>query len=359
MGILEDASSILTTSWEQNTIFWIIISGIIGGIVTQVLKFLFEQSIPQWQRKKATKIAIQKYSYPISYAGNTSLITIHKVLLDPEIVNNQNHRLSVMYDIGCFFGWIEILLSESFIEGVETPERLRSFNKMAKYQYHLRMLLQRITYYDENRMVPKDIFSESIASLAIPRWALNAIGQLMIERKGEESPSVINILTFTQKYEHSVEFKKWLMYIENLLLGLQRSRINPQWNLLVSLYLYVFMFLLNTSNKEEFIPSQWIPHPIKSVFDTVLWLPYKFRKYIRIMRGLINVYRTNRQKLREVVEVMRRDKDADTVADQFRVRNLEKVVVNNYENLEYHSTTFSQRIPKHFQSTILKKVLVK
>jgi hypothetical protein len=55
MGILEDAYSFVTTSWEQNTVFWIIISAIVGGIVTQALKFLFEQSIPQWQKTKATR----------------------------------------------------------------------------------------------------------------------------------------------------------------------------------------------------------------------------------------------------------------------------------------------------------------
>jgi hypothetical protein len=63
MGMLDEASSIITTSWEQNTVFWIIISGIIGGIITQVLKFLFEQSIPQWQRKKATRVYISMIIY--------------------------------------------------------------------------------------------------------------------------------------------------------------------------------------------------------------------------------------------------------------------------------------------------------
>jgi hypothetical protein len=201
MGILEDASSIVTTSWEQNTVIWIIISGIIGGIVTQVLKFLFEQSIPQWQRKKATKIAIQKYSYPLTQSAQMLNNKIQEVLNNPENVNNENYRLSVMYDFGCFFGWIELLLSETFMEEVQTPDKLKSFNKMAKYQYHLRMLLQRITFHTGYPTFRKDIFSEMIASIATPRWALTAIGQLMIVRKGDgEPPTVINVVDFTQKY---------------------------------------------------------------------------------------------------------------------------------------------------------------
>jgi hypothetical protein len=137
----------------------------------------------------------------------------------PDIVNSRNFRLNALYDFGCLFGWIEILLSEAFIEELETPDKLKRFGRMAKYQYHLEKFLGRITYYSYKYQEGEDITSEIIASLAIPRWTLTAIVQLMVdERKEKDDPTnVINLVTFTQKYEQEAEFKKWFIQIDNLL----------------------------------------------------------------------------------------------------------------------------------------------
>ena len=44
------------------------------------------------------------------------------------------------------------------------------------------------------------------------------------ERKEkDDSSNVINLVNFTQKYEQSVEFKKWFLYIDNLISNLQES----------------------------------------------------------------------------------------------------------------------------------------
>jgi tetratricopeptide (TPR) repeat protein len=150
--------------------------------------------------------------------------------------------------------------------------------------------------------------------------------------------------------------------MDNLLLGLQNSRTNPQWNLLVSFYLYTYLFLLNTSIKQELIPSQWIPNSIKSVFETLLWLPYKFRKYIRITRLLFNTYRIDRKIFLNSVEMLTRRKytrreeekytrreDFESKADQFTVGKLRMEVVNNYENLRYHVPHFPKAYPWGFE----------
>jgi hypothetical protein len=55
----------LNYQFHEPTIIWILISLGLGGLLTEVIKFVFEQTIPEWQRKKATRSAIQKYSYPL------------------------------------------------------------------------------------------------------------------------------------------------------------------------------------------------------------------------------------------------------------------------------------------------------
>ncbi len=89
MTVFGDIGSVFTVPWNPNTAIWIVISGIIGGIVTQVFKFVFEQTIPEWQRKKATRIAIEKYQSPIYQSAFTLSNTIKKILDDTSIINIQ------------------------------------------------------------------------------------------------------------------------------------------------------------------------------------------------------------------------------------------------------------------------------
>lgn len=233
MTVFGDIASVITTPWGQNTVIWIVISGIIGGIVTQVFKFVFEQSIPQWQRKRATRIAIQKYRSPISQSAWTLLTTIKDILNKPDIVNDENLRLSILYDFGCFFGWIEILLNETFVEGLETPDRLKSYSKMAKYQYHLSLLLINIIVHISHYLRDKEnILLKTKTPMIASHWPLDAIGQLMIDKPEEKSnysySRVIDIVKFIQNYERSDDCKKLFKYIDDILVGLHKSKLNSQ-----------------------------------------------------------------------------------------------------------------------------------
>ena len=142
------------------------------------------------------------------------LLTLDRILRDPDIVQNHNFRFSALYDFGCLFGWIEILLRESFSEVIETPDKskdlekentqdiLKGLARTDKYQYHLEEFLRRITFEYYRYYKSSDPFVEIITSLAIPRWTLTGVGQLMIDeqKENDDTSNVINLVNFTKKY---------------------------------------------------------------------------------------------------------------------------------------------------------------
>jgi tetratricopeptide (TPR) repeat protein len=354
MTVLNDISSALTTSWVQNSVIWIIISGIIGGILTQVFKFVFEQSIPQWQRKRATRIAIQKYRGPISQSGWRLLTSIKDILNNPEILNDENLRISILYDFGCFFGWIEILLNESFVEGLETPDRLKSYGKMARYQYHLSLLLFNIIYHISNYLHYKENIAFKMKTPMITsHWPLDAIGQLMIDKPEEKSShsysKVIDIVKFIQNYERSDDFKKLFREIDNILSGLRKSKLNPKWNLLIRLQVDILLFGYNVEKKSEIIPPEWIPSMAKLIISKISWMPGKIRKYLRLIQLLVNTHRTDLSSFKLTVEMLTNRgqfaKERLRDDDKFTVRKPERIVIYNKDDLKYNAIHIPKRYP--------------
>jgi phosphate/sulfate permease len=63
-GIIE----LLTSSWQQNTVIWLTISAVVGAIIAQIFKMIFENTITKWQQKRATRGALSKYHYPLTDA---------------------------------------------------------------------------------------------------------------------------------------------------------------------------------------------------------------------------------------------------------------------------------------------------
>ena len=227
-SISNSLSHTLGTQLPQNTTLWIILAGVIGGIITQVLKFVFENTLPEWQRRKATKIAIQKYSQPVTQSTSTLFLTINNILKDPSSVTNSNEKLAVLYSFGSLLGWIQILLNESFFEGIETPGR-KNYKGMLKYQYDLAQFFSGISYdYHFRRPLP-----EVTRPITVPRHALSAIGELMIDKttKGKDSfQKVISIIDFSINYQESAEFKKWFAYLDNILfMDIDRNQVRMEY----------------------------------------------------------------------------------------------------------------------------------
>ena len=198
--------------------------------ITQALKFIFEHTLPNWQLKKATRVAIQKYELPINQAANALYFTIDRGILGKSSMTyTDDEKFQILYSFGCFLGWVQIFLDEIFYEGIDIPDVLKKKPNTAKYQFQLELLLSRIgssIVYSNPQKILESNFP--------PRYVLSAIGGIMIDKSSSNDSfkKIININEFIQKCRTSEDFKAWFQYLENMLTDIHISKYNPQRNML-------------------------------------------------------------------------------------------------------------------------------
>ncbi len=258
-----------------------------------------------------------------------------------------------------FLVGIQILMNETSLETVDRPNKMK--HVWAKYYYHLTQLLNNVTS-DYHYLLPhvKDVSLEIINSLVIPRWSLSALGELMIVRnkeKNNSSSSIISIVDFIQNYQQSDDFRKCFRYIDNIISGIEKSKLNAQWNILFALQVEILLFVFKQLKKDDVIPNQWIPSTIKLIDSKILWMPCKIKKYLRIFQMLINTYRMDRFTFRLIVEqvIVKRGQfayhskkdDENHIAEdeQFTVQDPVKISIMNNDNLKYNTMYFPRKYP--------------
>jgi hypothetical protein len=239
---------LLSTSFSQYSLIWLLISAGIGALIAASVKFVFEQTLPEWQRKRATRIAIQKYSFPLLQSAYNLENTMDALLRGLERITSGNTpdyiRLRVLYFFGSFFGWCRILSNESIIEYAELSQKIKSKN-VERFAIHYNMLFKGISHLSYFRDI-KDIPSASSQSARIPALVSTAIGDLMIKEStgGKELFSLtINFLEFTRKYEQDQDFRKWFEYIDNVLSDMKQIKSNAKWNRIVLIYIHLRVFI--------------------------------------------------------------------------------------------------------------------
>jgi tetratricopeptide (TPR) repeat protein len=305
-SIYDSINTVVNLSWRENTAIWIIISGIIGGIISQILKYIFENSLPEWQKRKATRIATQKYSGSIDQSAATLIFTIKRILDEPSLLKDNNEKTSILYNFGSFFGWIQIFLNESQLEDV-FQVRGTNYRAKAKYQNYIYQLLMSFT---SDYSADKDLFPETIRSLIIPRYAINSIGELMIDKSTkatDEYKKVISITDFMTQYQQSAEFKTWFMFIINLIDDVQKSKKNPQRNLLIVMYVALLTFLFRTLKVSIFI-SEYIPLDVQETLSKIFWLPSKIYDSLIFAKFLIQFYRNDSYGFKRYIEFFVKNK---------------------------------------------------
>ncbi|NIS81631.1 MAG: hypothetical protein GTO14_15820 [Anaerolineales bacterium] len=243
----------LFQSFEENSFVWILISGGIGGIIGSLIKFLFEQVIgPRYVRATEAKVALRQYIYPILRSAdaldrrleNFIRFVDRKWFDDPE---DDYYRLSTLYLLGSYFGWCKILEDEAFLEYETSDKRAKEFS------IHFYRVFKGITGYYYFQNVDEEEMP-SIDEAVVPRFALTAIGELMIKDQdpSKTSPSkVLQFIEFTKQFEQSEEFRRWFRYLEELLSGLRRAKNVAKWNRLVvfAINLRIFVSFLDTAQR--------------------------------------------------------------------------------------------------------------
>lgn len=279
---LSSIPGVLSQSFESNTISYIVISGVLVGSITAIIKYVTDQYLPERKLKKARKRAIQKYSYPLFYAAYLASRNIYHLLSYDEIKkfdnqNNNTYHLSILYSIGCFVGWYNILDKEAFLEEIErSGSKSGGSKKMQKFSSHSSQIfrgMSSVSYFHasigshkEEKKLAKFLYHKKIdtgkkigidSDIRLPSLlnievatiepsVLNAIGELMTkntQNPKQDFKEVIGFAEFARCYDNCSDFKKWFSYIERIISGLSNSESDARWNKMVVLLCHLIVFI--------------------------------------------------------------------------------------------------------------------
>lgn len=249
------------SSFQQYSLIWIIISGFIGALISSSIKFIFENIIPEWKIKKASRIAVQKYFFPLWRSGYFLKSAIEDQLLGQTYYEWKNdvkydyHQLRLLYFFGSFFGWSKVLDDESVLDFIEQNPKINS-GYLKKFAIYYNSLLGSISHKKYFNEIDNNLSTE-IELSRIPALALSCIGELMIKKTKSVGiySDIISFLEFSQQYKENAEFKKWFSYLENLFIDLQKEQNNLKWNRLIIFYTHLCIFndFMNRNSKKSIL----------------------------------------------------------------------------------------------------------
>lgn len=319
--------------FEENTIVWILVSLGLGGTVTAVVNYLFQNYLPEWQRRRAVRAAAQKYSVPIMESARRLSYIISKVTDLQNVQIDEEGRLSILYELGSLLGWIKILQNETTEQAVESTVELKVSLIVKFYRYLDEFLsnLSLLIYYAKKQDTSTYSLLNTKNSLRIPSKVLNAIGELMITTDSENNSStIIKFTDFARTYGTSPDFKRWFSHFDNIFIKLRKVRASHEWNELIMLQVFLALLILSQSIKESTIPKSWFSPQTNLQISRLIWLPSKIATHFRMIKMMNSVYRSDRKLLPQAIK--------DMLGKQKREINLETELaeIENDDHLKYY-----------------------
>lgn len=259
----------LAQSFEEHSVFWLLLSGVIGGLISALLKFLFEVFFKaKFEESRARKKLVQQYSTPLYRTGKSLSNRVYNLIRNyPQATysSDEYYRISTLYFLGEYLAWIRLL---------ERQVNYLSFNnsKTSKqFDEQLHGIFAALTSWgylkNDSSVKPKQIE----ASL-IPRMVATAIGEVMII-KHEDGDTVMDFTGFIDAYYKEPDKFRWFQYVDNFLRDIPVNEL--VFTRLIILYLHLQQFLSLLSDEKEFIPNEKMKNalrliPSKEIRDRVV-----------------------------------------------------------------------------------------
>ena len=236
----------LYRSFEEHSIFWLITSGIIGGIITLTLRFFFDDILKMKleQRRTLNKI-VKHYSSPLLRAGFSLERKVNGYIrdIDKGWYENEDpyYKLSLLYGFGEFLAWIRILEREKNFLEFNRSKHTKDFEK------RLHGIFRAITSFAYFRHVTD---TDKVNQSIIARLYLTAIGEVMtVEEEGQYI--VLDFTTFCKLYQQKKEVYGWFQALDIFLTKAKTNELT--WDRLIMLQTHLKHFCFFLDKEKNYI----------------------------------------------------------------------------------------------------------
>jgi len=253
---------VLVKEFKETSIFWFLLSAIIGGIIGAWVKLIFEIVIPaKILQKRDIIITKRKYSTPILLSCDTlrkrceNMITYIKKIeeekwLDPEKRNIGYYYPSTLFSILQFIGWHQILRREIIYLDFTSTKETRTFDRF------IRKIIDTLS----NPSLLTDS-KKSAPELSDDKWVyfftLTALGDAMVIKDGNDLRT-LSYHEFLEKIFETNDKKisRWLDSLGDIFINIKETDIRFKRIVVLHTYLKHFIEYLDPKHvRTEFQKS--------------------------------------------------------------------------------------------------------
>jgi hypothetical protein len=246
---------LIIRSIQEHTVLWVLISAGLGGIIGALIKFVFETVVAlKYEQRVTARKMLRRYRYPLLCAANSLDRRLQNMIkfIEKKWYEDQQddyYRLSTLFLFGSYLGWCKILEDAAYLEFEMSDRKAREFSIRF---YRVFKALTGFWYF--NDLDEGEI--EGIEEATVPRLALTAIGELMLQNSSgnrDQTPKLLGFVEFSKRLKTSSEFRKWFGYLEKgILIDVKPSSASARWNriLVVASILRAFVVFLDPKSRQ-------------------------------------------------------------------------------------------------------------
>lgn len=237
----------LQLSFEQNTILWLLVSSVLGGIVGASMRFVFDVILPQQLQQRREVIAVKrKYRTPILLAAEELRNRLGNIIKNIKLIEKDGwlkydppgyYYISTLYVVGQFFGWLQILRRTVVYLDFTSTKETRQFERF----------LDAIEKSFSDPGLFQGASTTNFSTTTKDRWVfsfiLQAVGDVMVLDE-EENFRTIKYATFHERFathDENNSFKQWLHFVGQLFQDLKEGDL--RFRRIVAIYLTLSAFI--------------------------------------------------------------------------------------------------------------------
>lgn len=243
---------LLFKSFEENSIGWVFLSAILGGIIGASTKLIFENVFPfHLAQSRLAYQTLERLKFPLMQAADTLDRRLENLICNIDenwYLHSEDdyYRISTLYLFANFFSWCKILEQEAFLRYEFSDRSAREFSISF---YSVFKGMTSFSYFRDF----DDSVKLKVQQATVPRLVLTAIGELMHEKRSDDAtPVPFGIVEFKRQLtQQDEEFSYWFRHLDRFLKSLKHSSDDMYWNRLVifAINLRLLLAFLDRKNR--------------------------------------------------------------------------------------------------------------
>ena len=253
-----------------------------SAAVSLFVNFVYQEYIrPGRERRRERRDTLARVGMPLLRASKSAASYVDLFLRERrrrwyEQDPDGMFRISVLYALAEVFAWARRIEEDAFLDIAPPEERAGAFH------YALGRVFKALTSLSYFKDL-SDEQKEAAIKAAVPRRALQAVGELMIIRErafADDEPRIMSFHAFARRYETDPDFKRWMDMMGAPFLAAERdgaeealARIALLANNLATFSAFLERYLNVQSTRRERVRRIYVVHDrllAKPVVDRLL-----------------------------------------------------------------------------------------